>query len=230
MVLFFPGAIKVWLKESRCSLLRIRAGIFLKPDCLSILNSFLYNHANVRLLVHAYPHDTIPVKDLVTSLNVIGQSNVLLDLPEVLERKLEALSGYSAVEDVSGLNPRFDGNYACCVVNLPIFSVISALIVYFVMNWINHSSMYLLSINSSEAIPLFSNPNFYEILLRSAFTDKKRWQWSEDKKFFWMLMLLKDSLWNFLTFIFCKYMPWLRKCVIQYSTMFIYQIHLYILD
>jgi len=128
------GAIKVWLKESRCSLLRIRAGIFLKPDCLSILNSFLYNHANVRLLVHAYPHDTIPVKDLVTSLNVIGQNNVLLDLPEVLERKLQALSGYSAVEDVSGLNPRFDGNYACCVVNLPIFSVISALIVYFVMN------------------------------------------------------------------------------------------------
>ena len=131
---FFPGAIKVWLKESKCSFLRIRAGIFLKPDCLSILNSFLYNHANVRLLVHAYPHDTIPVKDLVTSLNVIGQNNVLLDLPEVLERKLQALSGYSAVEDVSGLNPRFDGNYACCVVNLPIFSVISALIVYFVMN------------------------------------------------------------------------------------------------
>jgi len=129
------GAIKAWLQDSRCSLLRIRAGIFLKPDCLSILKSFLYYQENVKLLVYAYPHDSIPVKDLVTSLNVVGQNNVLLDLPENLERKLQALSGHSAVE-----YPRFDkknfhvGNNACLVVNLPIFSVMSALIVYFVMN------------------------------------------------------------------------------------------------
>jgi len=128
------GGIKAWLQKSRCTLLRIRAGIFLKPACLSILNSFLSSHENVRLVIYAFPHDPIPVKDLVTSLNVIGQNNVLLDLPKVIEKKLEALSGFSAVEDVSREDKNYHvGNTARLVYSTQL-SVILALIVYFVMN------------------------------------------------------------------------------------------------
>jgi len=129
------GGIKTWLQKSSCALLRIRAGIFLKPDCLSILNAFLRNYENVRLVIYAYSHDSIPVKDLVTSLNVIGQNNVLLDLPKVLEEKLQALSGYSAVEDVSREEEKFSReNNANVVCSFSHLSVILALIVYFVMN------------------------------------------------------------------------------------------------
>lgn len=85
---------------SKCSLLKIRAGIFLKPDCLSALTNFLYDNNNIQLLVYAYPHDSFPVKDLVTSLNVIGQNNVLLDIPKIIIQKIQALSGSTAFEDV----------------------------------------------------------------------------------------------------------------------------------
>jgi len=129
------GEIKTWLQKSRCTLLRIRAGIFLKPACLSILNSFLSNHENVRLVIYAYSHDPIPVKDLVTSLNVIGQNNVLLDLPTVIEKKLQALSGFSAVEEVSREDKNgYHVESTAHLVYSNQLSVILALIVYFVMN------------------------------------------------------------------------------------------------
>ena len=131
----FSGGIKTWLQKSSCALLKIRAGIFLKPDCLSILNAFLKNYENVRLVIYAYSHDSMPVKDLVTSLNVIGQNNVLLDLPKVLEEKLQALSGYNAVEDVSREDKKFSReNNSSVVCSFPKLSVILALILYFVMN------------------------------------------------------------------------------------------------
>ena len=107
----------------------------MKPACLSILNSFLSNHENVRLVIYAYSHDPIPVKDLVTSLNVIGQNNVLLDLPTVIEKKLQALSGFSAVEEVSREDKNgYHVESTAHLVYSNQLSVILALIVYFVMN------------------------------------------------------------------------------------------------
>ena len=98
---FFPDEVKALLTKSQCTLLRIRAGIFLKPDCLSTLTSFLYNYNNVKLVIYAHSHDSMPIKDLVTSLNVVGQNNVLLDLPDVIGAKIQTLSGSGAVEDFS---------------------------------------------------------------------------------------------------------------------------------
>ena len=104
---FISGGVENQLSKSKCTLLKIRAGIFLKPDCLSTLTSFLYDHNNIRLVIYAYSHDSIPVKDLVTSLNVIGQYNVLLDLPEVIVKKINTISGSTAVEDFSSDNIDF---------------------------------------------------------------------------------------------------------------------------
>jgi len=87
--------------QSECTLLKIRAGIFLKSDCLSILSSFLSNHQEVKLLIYAHPHDFLPLKKLVTSLNVIGQDNVLLDLPQVIHGKIRALSGHTALKETA---------------------------------------------------------------------------------------------------------------------------------
>ena len=49
-------------------------------------------------MIYAHPHDFLPVKKLVTSLNVIGQDNVLLDLPQIIHGKIRALSGHTALE------------------------------------------------------------------------------------------------------------------------------------
>ena len=85
-------------------------------------------------MIYAYSHDPIPVKDLVTSLNVIGQNNVLLDLPTVIEKKLQALSGFSAVEEVSREDKNHHVENTAHLVYSNQLSVILALIVYFVMN------------------------------------------------------------------------------------------------
>ena len=87
--------------ESQCTLLRIRAGIFLKEDCLSTLNSYLKLHNNVKLIIHALPHDFLPVKDFVTALNAVGKESVLLDLPQVALEKIRTLSGFPAIPNTN---------------------------------------------------------------------------------------------------------------------------------
>jgi len=87
--------------ESQCTLLRIRAGIFLKEDCLSTLNSYLNQHNNVKLIIHALPHDFLPVKDFVTALNAVGKESVLLDLPQVALEKIRTLSGFPAIPNTN---------------------------------------------------------------------------------------------------------------------------------
>lgn len=101
----------------------------MKPDCLSTLSSLVYQNENVRLLVYAHPHDHLPVKDLVTSLNVIGQNNVLLDLPQIITKKIQSLSGYTALEESSG---DFDESRASNIV-LQNYFVSLALIYFLVM-------------------------------------------------------------------------------------------------
>ena len=86
--------------ESECTILKIRAGVFLKSDCLSTLNQFLDEHSSkVKPLIYALPYDAVPIKDLATALNVIGQENVLLDLPNIFKQKINALSGFTALEE-----------------------------------------------------------------------------------------------------------------------------------
>jgi len=89
------------MAESHCTLLRIRAGIFLQPDCLSSLVSYLNFRANVKLIIHALPHDFLPVKEFVTALNAVGKESVLLDLPQVALEKIRTLSGFPAIQKVS---------------------------------------------------------------------------------------------------------------------------------
>ena len=89
------------MAESHCTLLRIRAGIFLQPDCLSALVSYLNFRANVKLIIHALPHDFLPVKEFVTALNAVGKESVLLDLPQVALEKIRTLSGFPAIQKVS---------------------------------------------------------------------------------------------------------------------------------
>ena len=89
------------MAESYCTLLRIRAGIFLQPDCLSSLVSYLNFRANVKLIIHALPHDFLPVKEFVTALNAVGKESVLLDLPQVALEKIRTLSGFPAIQKVS---------------------------------------------------------------------------------------------------------------------------------
>ena len=92
--------------ESQCTLLRIRAGIFLKEDCLSTLNSYLNQHNNVKLIIHALPHDFLPVKDFVTALNAVGKESVLLDLPQVALEKIRTLSGFPAIPNTNRYEKR----------------------------------------------------------------------------------------------------------------------------
>jgi len=58
-------------------------------------------------------------------LNVIGQNNVILDLPTVLEEKLQALSGFNAVEEVSREEKKFsrvnNANVVCSFSNFSVF-------------------------------------------------------------------------------------------------------------
>lgn len=121
------------IMTSKCSLLKIRAGIFLKPDCLSSLTNFLYDNTNVRLLVYAYPHDSFPVKDLVTSLNVLGQNNVLLDIPKVITKKIQALSGSTAFEDVSSSPTE---NYVNSALSLNMLNVSHLVVSLLALKWL----------------------------------------------------------------------------------------------
>merc|ERR1711944_138862 len=89
------------MAESHCTLLRIRAGIFLQPDCLSSLVSYLNFRANVKLIIHALPHDFLPVKEFVTALNAVGKESVLLDLPQVALEKIRTLSGFPAIPNTN---------------------------------------------------------------------------------------------------------------------------------
>ena len=74
-------------------------GFIYKPDCLSTLNSYLYHHTNVKLIIHALPHDFLPVKEFVTALNAVGKESVLLDLPQVALEKIRRLSGFPAIQN-----------------------------------------------------------------------------------------------------------------------------------
>ena len=68
--------------DDQCTIVRIRAGVFLKSECLATLTQMLENHSEkFKPLIYAYPYDATPIKDLTTALNVIGRNNVLLDLP-----------------------------------------------------------------------------------------------------------------------------------------------------
>ena len=87
--------------DDQCTIVRIRAGVFLKSECLATLTQMLENHSEkFKPLIYAYPYDATPIKDLTTALNVIGRDNVLLDLPRNhLNWRLKSLSGLSALED-----------------------------------------------------------------------------------------------------------------------------------
>ena len=114
------GDIEKNLDNSQCSILKVRAGIFLKPDCLSTLSSFLYQHENLRLLVFALPHDTVLVKDLVTSLGVIGRDSILLDLPKNIRNQIRALSGTDAFPDDDNFDSETSAAELDIIPNFPI--------------------------------------------------------------------------------------------------------------
>ena len=86
--------------SNECTIVRIRAGVFLQSQCLSILTQMIETHSEkFKPLIYAYPYDATPIKDLATALNVIGEDNVLLDLPKNLRWSNKLLSGFSALEE-----------------------------------------------------------------------------------------------------------------------------------
>ncbi len=87
---------------ARCSLLRVRAGIFLQDECLDNLSRFFRDSeigGSVRLLIYAKPTDAMAIRDLATALNVVGKDSVLIDFPAIVHEKLRKLSAKDNNDD-----------------------------------------------------------------------------------------------------------------------------------
>ena len=83
---------------AKCGLLLVRAGIFMKSECLDALSSYLATNINVKLIIFSLPSDFLPLNEFVTALNSFGKENVILDLPKVVLQKVQNLAGNAAFE------------------------------------------------------------------------------------------------------------------------------------
>ena len=95
----FSDDVQSFMKQDKCTLLLVRAGIFMKPECLAALSSYLKaENENVKLIIFSHPSDFLPLNEFVTALNSFGKENVILDLPKTVMQKVQNLAGNSAFD------------------------------------------------------------------------------------------------------------------------------------